>query len=506
MSYKAVNGMRIHVGEDGNVPEQALLKRFREYYAEKQEEYDAVRFMAALSGERPAPPVNLAKRDYNNTADATIPLKCTPEQVAAWWVNPSCCDVEDIDCPGAPKTNVPREMSAAQKRNQGKIKVIASPLEEQMIRRELVMGFDRDDVSRISESRPVIHAKPMARSVTGTYSPSANKVTIDRDRGMDQGTIVHELSHQLRATDPSRKDVIVTANPDRDIEESCTVAEQQARSDVVDYNGYYAKVPVFDSKSHRWRDPTVAEARRMAEEDHMLFTEGRGKGLKGDAAIRSVKGHWGQSHIARLRMHSSMMAVNRMADQYGNVDRVSMAKPRTRKEAEERATMPITNASAGKPGVALANVPPKRKIGHRRDRVILDTNIISQGAGQGKEPQVTAIRIAHQKDKYLYTRAVDAELRKTTDPDKIEGIRKYITQHQKHMLSPPLPTKEELEAMPPGLNDDRYILSDAIKTKTDIIVTQDKTFRNQGKNFGPIIIGPEEYNARKSQIVQKKRH
>lgn len=277
------------------------------------------------------------------------------------------------------------------------------------------------------------------------------------------------------------------------------MAEQMARSDVVDYNGYYAKACVFDARTHRWRNPTDAEARRMAEEDHMLFTEGRGKGLKGDAALRSVERHWAQSHIARLRMHSTKMAVNSMADTYGNVERVSMAKPRTQKETEERQKVSLTNMTAGRPGTAMANIS-KIKTGRRRDRVILDTNIIDQGAGLGMEPQITVIKMAHQKDKYLYTRAVDAELRRTDDPRKTEGIGKFIKQHQKHMLSPPMPTEEELLSMPPGLKNDRYILSDAIKTETDVIVTNDKTFRSQGNGFGPEVIGPERYLERKGQI------
>jgi predicted nucleic acid-binding protein len=95
---------------------------------------------------------------------------------------------------------------------------------------------------------------------------------------------------------------------------------------------------------------------------------------------------------------------------------------------------------------------------------------------------------------------VDAELRRTDDPRKTEGIGKFIKQHQKHMLSPPMPTEEELLSMPPGLKNDRYILSDAIKTETDVIVTNDKTFRSQGKGFGPEVIGSERYLERKGQI------
>lgn len=352
--------MTIPVGKDGFVPEKEILNHYRHHYNEKQKQYEERRAAAIREGRRPAPDISLAKRDYSTTADRVIPLKCTPEQIAEWWADPSRCDVQDVDCAGPPKVNIPEGMTAAQKRDQGRIRVIATPLEERMIRRELVMGFEPGDVSRIAASGPVIQASPMARAVTGSYDPANNRVTVDRDRGLEQGTIVHELSHQLRATDRSRRGPVVTANPDADIEESCTVAEQMARSDKVDYSGYYQKACVFDERTRRWRDPTPSEARRMAEEDHMLFTEGRGKGLKGDAAIRSVERHWGESHIARLRMHGNKMAVNRMADETGMVERVSMARPRTKEEAERMAAVDVTNATAGRPGVAMANASPRR--------------------------------------------------------------------------------------------------------------------------------------------------
>ena len=83
----------------------------------------------------------------------------------------------------------------------------------------------------------------------------------------------------------------------------------------------------------------------------MLFTYGRGKGLKGDEALRSVEQNWEKSHIARLFIDGGM-AINVMARTYGNVERVSMAKPRTKKQQEEAQNIAVTNATAGRPGVA----------------------------------------------------------------------------------------------------------------------------------------------------------
>ncbi len=68
---------------------------------------------------------------------------------------------------------------------------------------------------------------------------------------------------------------------------------------------------MFDPKTHRYRNPTPAEAERMAEEDRKLFTEG-GKPLAGREAVRSVERHWADSNIARLKLGRSM-AINTMA-------------------------------------------------------------------------------------------------------------------------------------------------------------------------------------------------
>lgn len=342
----------IPVGPDGYVPEAELIKHFNTVMARRQREYDERREIAALAGER-MPRINLAKRDYDSTSDTVIPLKCTPEQVAAWWRDPTCCDVQDIDTAGVPKVNIPSGMTPEQKREQGKIKVIATPSEEQKFRRELVMTYSPEDIRKFAASHPTVAIKPTGVGYSGRYIPSRDRIELDRKDGLNQGTIAHEGGHMLRNTDPDRKDVITKFNRHSiGIEESCTVAEQMARSDKPDYTGYYMSVAVYDNRKHAWRKPTVAEARRMADEDHLLFTYGRGKGLKGDEALRSVEQNWEKSHISRLFIDGGM-AVNVMARMYGNVRPISMAKSRTKGQKEAAENLMVTNATAGKPGVAV---------------------------------------------------------------------------------------------------------------------------------------------------------
>ena len=60
------------------------------------------------------------------------------------------------------------------------------------------------------------------------------------------------------------------------------------------------------------------------------------------------------------------MAINVMARTYGNVERVSMAKPRTKKQQEAQ-NIAVTNATAGRPGVAAtANKTTKQTTLFRR--------------------------------------------------------------------------------------------------------------------------------------------
>lgn len=374
----------IPVGPDGYVPENELIKHFERTMARKQREYDERRSAAELSGEK-MPNISLAKRDYDNTSDTVIPLKCKPEQVAAWWRDPTCCDVQDIDTAGAPKVNIPSGMTPGQKREQGRIKVVSTPSEEQKFRRELAMTYSPEDIRKFAACHPTVAIKPTGVGYSGRYIPSRDRIELDRKDGLNQGTIAHEGGHLLRNRDLDRKNVITKFNRDSiGIEESCTVAEQMARSDKPDYTGYYMSVAVYDDRKHAWRRPTPSEARRMADEDHLLFTYGRGKGLKGEEALRSVEQNWENSHISRLFIDGGM-AVNVMARIYGNVRPVSMAKPRTERERDEASKIEVTNATAGKPGVAEAGRQVKQMTLFRK-RSVRDSNVRSQHSCSPQEP------------------------------------------------------------------------------------------------------------------------
>lgn len=93
------------------------------------------------------------------------------------------------------------------------------------------------------------------------------------------------------------------------VEESRTVAERMASDRRFDASDYYSRVQVYDVKTRRYRAPTPAESRRMAEEDRKLFTEGTGRSLSGRRAADSVSRNWAKSNISRLKL-SNRMAIS----------------------------------------------------------------------------------------------------------------------------------------------------------------------------------------------------
>jgi len=300
--------IRIPIDEDGNVPENELIKRFDDWSAE----------------DGGNPKSNRGWKDYTNRAEVVLPKKLTPKQAAQWWVNPGCCDIEDIDVPGKAKHNV-QNLTRSQKKAQAKIPVISTISEEKAIRRNLTRSFTEDEMETIGKSKTQIRVYPRTQKATGTYVPVSSTITVNRQNAVEQSTITHESIHALRDHDKSRTGILKKSDAVV-VEESLTVAEQLARSDSSDPSGYYWKCQVFDEKKRRWRKPTNKEAVSMAEEDHMLFTNGRGKGLKGETAMNSVRKNWSKSHISRLSYKSSgKMAINEAADMYDGIDKLSKA-------------------------------------------------------------------------------------------------------------------------------------------------------------------------------------
>ena len=331
--------LRIPVDDDSYVPEDALLYRFKEW--------------SNLRTHRKA---NRGWKDYITRAEIVLPAKVTPEQAAVWWIDPGSCDIEDIDVPGKPKRNTDGHGTKAQRAALAKIPVTATMSEEAKVRRNLIKAFTNEELTTLGRARAKIHVYPRTHKAAGTYEAARSRITVDRDNAFAQTTVTHEAVHALRDKDKSRHGILKRSKIPG-IEESLTVAEQQARTDAPGLSGYYWNCKVYDQKSKRWRRPSDKEAMQMAEEDHRLFTGGKGKGLTGNAALESVQRNWSKSHIARLTYKSNRMAINQASEIYLGIEPVSKAQPKkAKKKAAGGVSVPVSRPTA----VAAEKRVPKR--------------------------------------------------------------------------------------------------------------------------------------------------
>ena len=366
MEYRKVrhgrHTLHIPVGEDGYVPEKALIDRFQQW----SDQRDTLHLGGEISSadlRRDPRKANRGWKDYTHRAEHVLPNKLTPEQAAKWWHDPGSCDIEDIDVAGKPKRNILGLGNKAQKRAQARIPVTATRGEEEKVRKVLAKTFTVDELDTLGRARAKIEIYPRTHKATGTYESSRARMTVDRGASSEATTITHEVVHALRDKDKSRRGILARSNIPG-IEESLTVAEQQARNDSPGLSGYYWDCKVYDQKSKRWRKPTDKEAIRMAEEDHKLFTEGRGKGLRGAAAMESVARNWSKSHIARLSYKSrGKMAVNQAAGIYLGIEPLSKAQP-TKKKAAGGVSAPVSTPTA----VAAEKRAPKNAKGRKTVR------------------------------------------------------------------------------------------------------------------------------------------
>lgn len=270
--------------------------------------------------------------DYDERADKVLPVDCTPRQAAAWIASTDNVDIEGLDVKGSPLRNY-GDRTGDNLEVHRKIDVYALPDQEKQIRDTIDSAFTLEDRRKlVGKGIMEVESRPLKSGVLGTHCE--DNISLKRGRGVKNSVVVHEGVHHLRQVDKDRESPVVKTFDFKDVqysgrstdpgaitrykmaeasnvEESCTVAESMARQKDFDVSGYYYSVQVFDPKTHRYRNPTPAEAERMAEEDRKLFTEG-GKPLAGREAVRSVERHWADSNIARLKLGRSM-AINTMA-------------------------------------------------------------------------------------------------------------------------------------------------------------------------------------------------
>ena len=284
--------LRIPVGSDGLVPKWAIVQRFQE-----------------------AGNVD----DIYTTASVVLPQRLTPLQIAKWWADPSCCDIQGIDTDDSEvydMTGVPQTHLAAQKR----IGIVAAdPGEQRRIRRVLSQAFSAEELEAMSRNGSfVINSLSETGDVTGCYYRAQNGIKIPlvviEDRCTPDG-IVHEIVHHARAVDDSREGMLrseldekpnilrrLFSKPLRKKlmdEERRTVAETVVRTgkDPIQ-SGYYDSVPGMDPRAAYLQDRRIM---RGLPDDCPEYAIPK---LKGKAARDAVTKGYAYSNIARSLVFS----------------------------------------------------------------------------------------------------------------------------------------------------------------------------------------------------------
>ncbi len=239
------------------------------------------------------------------------------------------------------------------------IRYCATDMEMEKVSEMIDATFSEKEVKEIADTGTTYFVRPAV--YRGYYLWPKNAIVIDRPDGLVHELVAHETAHMLRRRDKNRKSVLLKTNNMMNIEESCTIAEQMARSRKKDLSGYYYRIPVFDKEKRRWRNPTDSEAERMCREDYLLFTYGRGKPLKGNDALESVERNWADSHISRLRYKSRRMAISDLARQdssFRDKEEKAISKARNhtgpKKTGEKKTYVPADD-------IALRNEKRKKK-------------------------------------------------------------------------------------------------------------------------------------------------
>ena len=292
---KGLRTYSIPVGADGTVPDWALAQRFQQ-----------------------------VGRTDDLRADSSIilPAGCTPEELIDWWIDPSSCDVRDVDTQHAPMYDVsmvPESKRPAQRR----MAVIADPEEAARIRRILSESFTAEELeSMAANGAVVIRAVGDMGDSTGLYLRRQDGVDVPLimlENGASEDTVVHEMVHHLRAVEPGRKGILRTAYPSdragrlredefrrlskrqqediQEQEERTTVAETVARTGTGSYSGYYSEAPGGDPERAYVHDQYVVK--QASPDDIRPEQLPR---LKGRAARAAVVNGYEYMTIARTRI------------------------------------------------------------------------------------------------------------------------------------------------------------------------------------------------------------
>lgn len=306
---------RIPVDENGYVPVTALAQRYQEF--------------------------GNSKRDRCTDADVIYPLKSKPEEIVAWWADPSSSDIQGIDTKDSVIYDVRWIRDPEMRDAQARIAVVTpSKSEQRRIRMIIAESFSAKELRAMTRGPSVvIETKDSLGKATGYYLRRSDGVEvplITLEKGTTPDGTVHEMVHHARTT---RKPGSVTSSPIpvdstgkvdekacsrmspnrkamlHDAEESATVAETVVRTRTDPrQSGYYDKVG--------GRAAYINDRQRIASR----YCSGKDCALVGAEAIAVTKREYESMEIAKAKLMAPIPAkesVARVSKKSGNGGKTS---------------------------------------------------------------------------------------------------------------------------------------------------------------------------------------
>jgi len=241
-------------------------------------------------------------------------------QVYRWWLHPNESDIRELD-------DQHSDLYAILGKGRGKRKrhiILMGGTEQQRedLKKHIDQAFTVKEKKLLAGT--LIKIEPAGFGCAGWYSQSrdpntgelygAPVICIDPQYTDESGVVVHEVIHNLRDHDKSRKGGLKHVKNyrrprDRDLEESMTEAETRSRQRPFqpESAGYYGFIKDKEGKSQeelQTEDRITINAIDLKKHTPEL------KNKKGKRAINATRKNYPKTHIARMKMKGEAEAVD----------------------------------------------------------------------------------------------------------------------------------------------------------------------------------------------------
>ncbi len=365
----------VPINEKGKVPEYALYQRFLNV---SEGSRDGIKRSVGKDLSKEASKVYIAPKGG-----------FTPEELVGngWWAHPNESDIKGVDDPSTSFFDVAKgadgEISPM-----GKIAIIANESERKRIRDVLQKDFTKKELkAAVKNGGIVIKVGNPGKGSGGYYrgrQSGAETPMIVLMPEASEDTIVHEFVHHSRRVDPDRYGAADCPFPTDEndalnlwdaewsskysygdavnLEEAATVLEAAGRTKTAEIfpTGYYNYSPGgYHKKS--FEDVT----KEYRHDRDLIIKGGKKNGpLKGKRAIAKVNDKFDESKISDLKYKGRKTGKQFYAEMKNNGD-VS-EKPKARKPTAKKSN--AASSSSSTPGMALANILSKKKIGKTKSK------------------------------------------------------------------------------------------------------------------------------------------